>query len=110
MIRLTVFYNLPEGADEAAFLKLRMGDMQTANETQAGVIRTDFTRLDERWTPEDLHAPTPYRFMTTADWADRASFEASFYTPENLAQLRADLHHVAPDYVMMIGEILIPGK
>lgn len=106
MIRLTVLYNLPEGTDEAEFLRWRLGEHQDANAAMPGVVRTDFARVDERWTPEVLHAPSPYRFMTIAEWPDRESFEKSFYDPQALAELEEDLKKIA-DPLFLISEILV---
>ncbi|MBK8020646.1 MAG: hypothetical protein IPK19_04255 [Chloroflexi bacterium] len=106
MIRLTVLYNLPPGSDEEAFLQWRMTDHQTANSSMPGVMRTDFARIDGRF-PSEL--PLPYRFMTTADWPDRASFEAAFYDPQALAELEENLKKIA-DPLFMISEILTETK
>ncbi|MFN8563545.1 MAG: hypothetical protein U0703_18455 [Anaerolineae bacterium] len=80
-----LLYNLPDDSDEAEFLKWRLGEHQRDNAAMPGVIRTDFARIDEQWTLANPHAPAPYRFMTTIEWADRESFEQSFYAaaPKN---------------------------
>lgn len=106
MIRLTVLYNLPSGTDEEAFLHWRLGEHQQQNESAPGVIRTDFTRLDRQWTADDDRAQPPYRFMTTADWPDLASFEESFFSEESLASLREDKARIA-NAVFLIGEVLV---
>ena len=74
MIRLTVLYNLPEGTAEAEFLRWRLGEHQAENAAMPGVIHTDFGRIDERWTFDNPKEKPPYRFMTIAEWPDRASF------------------------------------
>lgn len=102
MIRLTVLYNLPEGSDEAAFLAWRLGEHQAENAGMAGVIRTDFARIDHT-LPRGT--PPPHRFMTTADWADWESFEASFYDPEAQKKLQKDMERIR-DAVFLISEIL----
>lgn len=106
MIRLTVLYNLPDGTDEAEFLHWRLGEHQQENASAPGVLRTDFTRIDSRFTPDDFAGSPPYRFMTTADWPDLASFEAAFFSPESIASLRADSDKIA-NAVFLIGEVLI---
>ena len=106
MIRLTVLYNLPPGADEEEFLRWRMTEGQQGNESAPGVLRTDFARIDSQWTPDDFAAKPPYRFMTTADWPDLASFEASFFSEESLANLRADSQKIT-NAVFLISEVLI---
>lgn len=102
MIRLTVLYNLPAGTDEAEFLAWRLGEHQGANASMAGVLRTDFARIDKGF-PDDQ--PPRYRFMTTADWADWESFEKSFYDPEVQASLQEDVKRIT-DSVFLISEIL----
>jgi hypothetical protein len=110
MIRLTVLYNLPEGADEAEFLRWRLGEHQQSNESMSGVQHTDFGRVDYRWMPQSFHAPSPYRFMTIADWPDRESFEKSFFDPQALAKLiDHDLKKIA-DPLFIVSEILISNE
>ena len=106
MIRLTVLYNLAPGRDEEEFLAWRLGPMQEQNATMPGVIRMDFARVDERYP---RHLAPPYRFMTTADWADRESFEASFYDPASLAQLEEDMNGIG-DHLLFVSEILAETK
>lgn len=106
MIRLTILYNLPEGTDEAEFLRWRLGEHQQTNASMPGVVRTDFARVDERWTPQALHVPSPYRFMTIAEWDNRDSFEQSFYDPQVQAELQEDLKKIA-DPLFLISEILV---
>lgn len=104
MIRLTVLYNLPEGTDEAEFLRWRLGEHQVANASAPGVLRTDFGRVTERWTPEYHLAPSPYRFMTIVEYPDREIFERSFYaaTPD---QGDNDLARIT-DTLFIVTEIL----
>ncbi len=105
MIRLTLLYNLPPGSDEDEFLRWRLGEHQAENAGMPGVIRTDFARIDEQWTLDDPHAVAPYRFMTTVEWADRKSFEQSFYatTPEEWAES----FKIMQDPIFMISEVLV---
>jgi hypothetical protein len=103
MIRLIVLYDLPEGADEEAFLEWRLGPHQRANASSPGVLRTDFARIDGTWPGSGR---PPHRFMTVAEWPDRASFEAAFYDPESEARR---LEQVAglKDPVFLIAEVLV---
>ena len=103
MIRLTVLYNLQPDVDEAEFLKWRLTDHQEENIAMPGVIRTDFARVDRGW-PEGVEPL--YRFMTTADWPDMASFENAFYDPAFQAGLRENLK-MLDEPVFLISEILI---
>ncbi|PJF40514.1 MAG: hypothetical protein D6737_15010 [Chloroflexi bacterium] len=105
MIRLTVLYNLPEGADEDEFLEWRLGPHQTSNESMPGVVLTNFARIDYQWTSENPNADAPYRFMTIVEWPDRAAFEAAFYNPEAQAKLKEDIKLIA-DPLFFVSEIL----
>lgn len=103
MIRLTILYNLPPGDDEEAFLQWRLGDdYRDTNMAIEGVVHADFGRVNDAW-PEGAEAP--YRFMTTIDWPDMASFERGFYDPQVQADLDEDLKRLA-DPVFLITEIL----
>jgi hypothetical protein len=104
MIRLTVLYNLPEGTDEAEFLRWRLGEHQVDNASAPGVLRTDFGRVTERWTPENRNASSPYRFMTIVEYPDRETFERSFYA-ETPDQGDNDLARIT-DTLFIITEIL----
>lgn len=102
MIRLTVMYNLPEGSSEDDFLKWRLSEHQAENASQPGVIRTDFARVERAYPPG---TKPPYRFITTADWADWESFEAAFYSDEQQASLQESIQKIA-GAVFLISEIL----
>lgn len=106
MIRLTVLYNLPEDMDEGEFLAWRLGEHQAENASMPGVIRTDFARIDET-LPRG--AKPRYRFMTIAEWPDRASFEASFYDPEAQAKLEEDSKRIT-DAIFLVSEILAEDR
>jgi hypothetical protein len=103
VIRLTVLYNLPAGTDEEEFLAWRLGEHQASNAAMPGVRYTDFARVVEGWPPG---APTPHRFMTTADWPDWESFQAAFYSPGAQAKLHEDVKRIS-DFVFYISEILV---
>jgi hypothetical protein len=106
MIRLIVLYNLPPDADEEAFLNWRLTEHQAANASMPGVVHTDFSRIYDAWTAENPDVQSPYRFMTIADWPDRASFEAVFYDPEFQVRLKESLKKIA-DPIFLISEVLI---
>ncbi|MFQ3566967.1 MAG: hypothetical protein SNJ59_08190 [Aggregatilineales bacterium] len=105
MIRLTVLYNLPPGVDETDFLRWRLGEHQQYNSSMEGVVRTDFARIDARWTPDDPQTSAPYRFMTIVDWPDQASFERGFLDPQVQAQLADDLKRIDSP-LFLISEVL----
>jgi hypothetical protein len=102
MVRLTVLYNLPPGSDEAAFLEWRLGDHQRDNAAAPGVLRTDFAVVSSAWP---RGGPARHRFMTIAEWPDRASFERAFYAPDAIAALERNLAKL-DDPVFMISEVL----
>jgi hypothetical protein len=106
MIRLTVLYNLPPGTDEAEFLRWRLGEHQADNAGMPGVVTTDFGRIDQQWTPAGIQSSTPYRFMTVADFADRASFERAFLTQEAQDKLREDIDKI-DNPLFLVSEILV---
>lgn len=106
MIRLTVMYNLPPGTDEEAFLRWRLGEHQQANASAPGVLRTDFAVVESA-LPQ--LGPARHRFMTVAEWPDRASFERAFYDPEALASLEANLAKLE-DPVFLVSEVLASSE
>ncbi len=103
MIRLTVLYNLPEGQPEDTFLEWRLSEHQRNNEAMPGVMRTDFARITEHWP---VGAMPTYRFQTTVEWADRASFDDGFYNDAVQAKLSLDLEKLG-DYAFVISEVLV---
>lgn len=103
MIRLTVVYDLPQDADEDAFLAWRLGEHQRANAGMPGVTYTDFARVFDSWPPG---TPPRRRFMTTVDWPDRESFEAAFYSEAAQAKLRDDVTRIR-GFEFYLSEILI---
>ncbi|MDX2138869.1 MAG: hypothetical protein SF123_12315 [Chloroflexota bacterium] len=106
MIRLTVLYNLPPGTDEAEFLRWRLGEHQESNSAMPGVVTTDFGRIDQQWTPAGIQMGAPYRFMTVADFADRASFERAFLSQEAQDKLREDIKKI-DNPLFLVSEILV---
>ena len=103
MIRLTVLYNLQPHVDESEFLEWRLTEHQAENMSAPGVLRSDFARIDDSY-PDNV--TPPYRFMTTADWADRESFEASFYDEETQASLQRSMA-MLKDPLFLISELLV---
>ena len=102
MVKLTVMYNLPPGADHEAFLRWRTTEHQQDNLAIPGLIKTDFYIIQEAW-----QQPTPpYRYMTEAYFPDMATLRAFFYDPEYQAKLREWLKMIA-DPVFLISEEVI---
>ena len=80
MVKLTVLYNLPKGADHEEFLRWRTGEHQKNNAAQPGVLKTDFyvvkdTRL----------GPPKYRYITEAWFPDLETLERSFFDSDAMA-------------------------
>lgn len=102
MIQLIVLYGLQDDVDEDEFINWRLTEHQKSNEALEGVQRTSFCRLEEL---QGVESGMPYRFMTTLEWPDRASFEAGF-----LARgVQKDLQNrfkLLKDAVFMVGEVL----
>jgi hypothetical protein len=102
MIKLTVIYTLPPGADHEAFLAWRLGEHQRDNMAMPGVIKSDFYAVRQGWPGVE----TPYRYMTEAYWPDRESFEAAFFDPAYQVELATSLKRIA-DPLFLISEELL---
>lgn len=101
MVKLTVLYNLPEGADHEAFLKWRTTTHQTSNASMPGVIRTDF--YVAKTTP--MGEPK-YRYITEAYYEDMETLERAFFAPTAQTKLAKDLERI-DDPVFLISEEVI---
>ena len=98
MVKITVMYNLPDGADREAFLRWRTGPHQQSNASMPGVVKTDFyvakaTQLGE----------PAYRYLTEAYFETMADLEASFFTEQAQAKLQEDIKRIK-DPVFLISE------
>ena len=71
MIKLTVLYNLPPGADHEEFMKWRTTTHQKSNMAVPGVIKSDFYEIKRAWRRDE----TPYRYLTEAYFPDMETFE-----------------------------------
>lgn len=107
MIRLTVFYNLLPGSDEAAFLRRRQGERRDPAAAMAGVVRADFALVTDCPLPGQGRTPNPlpFRFMTVAEWETREEFESSFYEESLQAQL-GEIGSKTADALFLVSEIL----
>ena len=74
MVKLTVIYNLPPGADHEEFLKWRTTEHQESNMSIPGILKSDFYIIKSSWK----RAEVPYRYMTEAYFPDMETFEKSF--------------------------------
>jgi hypothetical protein len=105
MIKLTVIYNLPPGADHEEFLKWRTTDHQKENISMPGVIKSDFYAVKSAWKRDDV----PYRYMTESYYPDMETFEKSFFDPEYQVQLAKSLERIV-DPLFLISEEVISAS
>jgi hypothetical protein len=102
MVKLTVVYNLPPGADHGEFLKWRTTVHQRDNMSMPGVIKSDFYVIKSVWQRE----AAPYRYMTEAYFPDMETFEKTFFDPDYQAALAKSLERIA-DPLFLISEEVI---
>ncbi len=102
MVKLTVMYTLPPGADHEAFLRWRTGEHQRDNMAMPGVIKSDFYVVKRGWPAEE----TGYRYMTEAYFPDMATFEKAFFDPEYQVSLAESLKRVAEPFFLISEEVL----
>lgn len=102
MIRLTVLYNLPAGADEAEYLAWRRASHADYVNGMPGVLRSDFARVESTSPSSGVPA---YRFQTTVDWPDYDSYAAAFLNEQAQADLKKNLERLG-DYLFVVSEIL----
>jgi hypothetical protein len=95
-------YNLPEGADEGAFLDWRLNHHQNANSALPGVLRTDFAKVVNAWPDQTVPR---FRFATILEWRDMEAFEHAFYAPSVQAELLNNIKRLG-EYEYSICEIL----
>jgi len=102
MVKLTVIYNLPPGADHEEFLKWRTTEHQEANMSMPGIIKSDFFIIKSSWQRKEA----PYRYMTEAYFPDMETFEKSFLDPDYQAKLAKSLERIA-DPLFLISEEVV---
>jgi hypothetical protein len=102
MVKLTVMYTLPPGADHEEFLKWRTTVHQEENMRIPGVIKSDFYVVREAWRSPRC----PYRYMTEAYWPDMAAFEQAFYDPDYQRKLAESLTRISEPIFLISEELL----
>ena len=102
MIKLTVMYNLPPGADHEDFIRWRTTEHQAENMSIPGIIKSDFYVVKEAWNLEEL----PYRYITEAYFPDMKTFQDSFFDPEYQKKLTESLKLIS-DPLFLISEEVI---
>jgi len=111
MIKLTVLYNLPPGADHEEFMKWRTTTHQKSNMAVPGVIKSDFYEIKRAWRRDE----TPYRYMTEAYFPDMETFEKAFFDAGYQAGLAKSLERIADPLFLFSEEVIsessrcIPG-
>jgi uncharacterized protein (TIGR02118 family) len=101
MIKLTVLYNLPPGADHEEFVEWRIGPHQQANVQMPGLIKTDFySMIDGR------EGKAPFRYITELYFRDLEAFENAFYDPEHQIRLQKSLERVADPLFLISREVM----
>ena len=109
MVKLTVMYTLPEGADHEAFLTLRTTEHQKENMGMPGVIKSDFYAVKEIYShkTDRLKAqPLTYRYITEAYWPDMQQFTSVFFDAGYQEKLMESLKKIANPIFLVSEEVL----
>jgi hypothetical protein len=102
VVKLTVVYNLPPGADHEEFMKWRTTVHQRNNMSIPGIIKSDFYVIKRAWKMDEA----PYRYMTEAYFPDLETFEKAFFDADYQARLAKSLERIA-DPLFLISEEVI---
>lgn len=102
MVKLTVLYNLPPGADHEAFMRWRTTEHQEENMAIPGLLKSDFYVVQEAWQQEGL----PYRYMTEAYFPNMETFRRSFFDPDYQRRLAESLKLIADPLFLISEEVL----
>lgn len=106
MIKLTVMYNLPPGADHEEFIRWRTTTHQKENMEMPGLVKNDFYVIEDAWKSEKM----PYKYITEAYFKDKESFEKSFYDPAYQEKLEKWVEDLADPMFIISREILSEVK
>ena len=109
MVKLTVMYTLPEGADHEAFLTWRTTEHQKENMGMPGVIKSDFYAVKEIYSHQNDHLeaqPLIYRYVTEAYWPDMQSFRSVFFDSGYQEKLMESLKRIANPIFLVSEEVL----
>jgi|OM-RGC.v1.029588726 hypothetical protein len=104
MVKLTVMYNLPEGADHEAFLAWRTTEHQRSNASVPDVIRTDFYVATR-----GLDGPPRYKYVTEAWFETMEALEAAFLTGAARKKLDADVERIFEPVFIISEEVIADG-
>jgi uncharacterized protein (TIGR02118 family) len=106
MIKLTVVYNLPPGADHQDFIRWRTTTHQKSNMSIPGVVKSDFYVIKSAWKRDEA----PYRYMTEAYFPDMETFERAFFDPEYQVELAKSLERIADPLFLISEEVLSESR
>jgi uncharacterized protein (TIGR02118 family) len=101
VVKLTVLYNLPEGADHDEFMRWRSTTHQQSNASMPGVVKADFYVASE--TPM---GPPRYRYITEAYFETMADLERAFFSEEAQAKLRRDVRRIEEPVFLVSQEVV----
>jgi hypothetical protein len=102
MVKLTVLYNLPPGADHEEFIRWRTTEHQKNNMAMPGVIKSDFYVINNAWKT----VPAPYRYMTEAYYPDMETLEKSFFDPDYQVKLAESLKRISEPLFLISEEVV----
>lgn len=100
MVKLTILYNLHEGADNEAFIKWRVTQGQAENFALPGVLKTDFYVAKET-----IMGAPKYRYITEAYFATMKDLEDSFFQPDVQAKLKEDMRNLGDAIILISDEM-----
>jgi hypothetical protein len=101
MIKLTVLYNLPAGADHEEFLQWRTGPHQQSNVQMPGLLKTDFYAIYS-----SRHGSPLYQYITELYFPDEETFEKAFFNEDFQTGLDKSLERVADPVFLISREVL----
>jgi hypothetical protein len=101
MIKLTVLYNLPPGADHDEFVKWRTGPHQQSNVKMPGLLKTDFYAVFD-----GRKGPPRYQYITELYFPDQETFEKAFYNEAFQVSLAKSLERVSDPVFLISREVL----
>lgn len=106
MVKLTVLYNLPPGADHEAYIRWRTTEHQADNAARPGVVRTDF------YVAQDTRlGPPKFRYITEAYYKDMEALERDFFSPESQRAIAASIErYQLQDFTVLISTEYASGE
>jgi hypothetical protein len=102
MIKLTVMYNLPPGANHEEFIKWRTTTHQKDNMSLVGIIKSDFYVVQRSWQRDQA----PYRYLTEAYFPDMQTFERTFFDPQYQEKLAESLQMITEPLFLISEEVI----